>query len=159
VGHPSVNWPVGVGGKGNERRGRFSSSRRRALSAYVELIYAPPEQDLVRRRCRTPAGEWVRASTETVSNAAGGGFEVDAEGLPRLDHQTPRVTTSTRSRRSPGCSCRTIPATKQRAKMLGDFIKWALTDGQQDCARRSATRRCRRKSWPSELQRLNELKF
>jgi len=82
----SVNWPAGVGAKGNERGGtgqadaRLDRIRRADLRVAEKIAYGAV-QNL--------AGEWVRASTETVSTLPRC-REEHAEGFPRLDHECAR---------------------------------------------------------------------
>ena len=64
----SVNWPVGVGGKGNEGVAGLVKQTPGAIG-YVELIYAM-QNKIPYGSVQNQAGEFVRASTETVSNAA-----------------------------------------------------------------------------------------
>src|SRR5438477_3799649 len=64
----SVNWPVGVGGKGNEGVAGLVKQTPGAIG-YVELIYAL-QNKIAYGSVQNAAGEFVRASTETVSNAA-----------------------------------------------------------------------------------------
>src|SRR5947209_10355712 len=66
----SVNWPVGVGGKGNEGVAGLVKQTPGAIG-YVELIYAL-QNNIAYGSVQNLAGEFVRASTETVSNAAAG---------------------------------------------------------------------------------------
>src|SRR5205807_8851346 len=64
------NWPagVGVGAKGNEGVAGFVKQTPGSIG-YVELIYAL-QNKIAYGEVKNLAGEWVRASTETVSNAA-----------------------------------------------------------------------------------------
>jgi phosphate transport system substrate-binding protein len=64
----SVNWPVGLGGKGNE--GVSGQIRQTAFSiGYVELIYAL-QNKLSYGRVRNLAGKFVKADLATVTAAA-----------------------------------------------------------------------------------------
>ena len=64
----SVNWPAGVGAKGNEGVAGLVKQTPGSIG-YVELIYAL-QNKISYGAVQNVAGEWVRASTETVSNAA-----------------------------------------------------------------------------------------
>src|SRR5262249_45595146 len=64
----SVNWPAGVGAKGNEGVAGLVKQTPGAIG-YVELIYALGNK-ISYGAVQNSAGEFVRASTETVSNAA-----------------------------------------------------------------------------------------
>ncbi|HEU4413594.1 MAG TPA: phosphate ABC transporter substrate-binding protein PstS, partial [Candidatus Angelobacter sp.] len=65
----SVNWPVGLGGKGNE--GVSGTVRQTEGSiGYVELIYAI-SNNMPYGSVKNPAGTFVKASLESVTAAAG----------------------------------------------------------------------------------------
>ncbi len=65
----SVNWPVGLGGKGNE--GVSGTVRQTEGSiGYVELIYAI-SNNMPYGSVKNPAGAFVKASLESVTAAAG----------------------------------------------------------------------------------------
>jgi phosphate transport system substrate-binding protein len=65
---PSVNWPVGLGGKGNEGVAGLIQQTPNAIG-YVELIYAL-QNKLSYADVRNKAGEFVRPSVESVTAAA-----------------------------------------------------------------------------------------
>jgi phosphate transport system substrate-binding protein len=64
----SVNWPVGLGGKGNEG---VSGTVKQTVGSigYVELIYAI-QNNMSYGSVQNPAGEFVKASLESVTAAA-----------------------------------------------------------------------------------------
>jgi phosphate transport system substrate-binding protein len=64
----SVNWPVGLGGKGNEGVTQQVKQTEGAIG-YVELIYAI-SNNLPYADVKSAAGTWVTPSLETVSDAA-----------------------------------------------------------------------------------------
>ncbi|MER3419353.1 MAG: phosphate ABC transporter substrate-binding protein PstS [Chloroflexota bacterium] len=66
----SVNWPVGIGGKGNEGVTAVVKQTPGAIG-YVELIYAE-QNKLPYGAVRNRAGQFVKASLDTVSAAAAG---------------------------------------------------------------------------------------
>ena len=66
----SVQWPVGLGGKGNEGVTQQVKQSEGAIG-YVELIYAL-SNGLPAAELRNPAGEFVAASLKSVSAAAAG---------------------------------------------------------------------------------------
>ena len=126
----SVNWPVGLGGKGNEGVAGLVQQTAGALG-YVELIYAigqktdpvRPGQELVGRvRERqisraSPRRRQARRRTCRTTSACRSPMR--------------RARRRTRSRASPGCS---IPAKIDDAakrKAITDFLKWMLADGQK----------------------------
>ena len=96
----SVNWPVGVGAKGNEGVAGLVKQTPGSIG-YVELIYAV-QNKISYGSVQNAAGEFVRATTETVTNAAASA----AQNMPkdfRARSPTRRATTSIRSPHSPGC--------------------------------------------------------
>ncbi len=66
----SVNWPTGIGGKGNEGVTGVVKQTPGAIG-YVELIYAEQNR-LPYGAVRNKAGQFVRASLDSVSAAAAG---------------------------------------------------------------------------------------
>jgi len=64
----SPSWPVGVGGKGNEGVAGLVRQLPGALG-YVELIYAL-QNKISYGEVKNPAGTWVKASIEGVTEAA-----------------------------------------------------------------------------------------
>jgi phosphate transport system substrate-binding protein len=124
----SVNWPAGVGGKGNEGVAGLVKQTPGAIG-YVELIYAL-QNKIAYGLVQNQAGEFVAASTQTVSNAAA----VAAKSMP------PDFRVSITN--APGKDVYPIssftwllvqesPRDVQRSRILVDFIRWALTDGQK----------------------------
>jgi phosphate transport system substrate-binding protein len=124
----SVNWPAGVGGKGNEGVAGLVRQQPGAIG-YVELIYAV-QNKISYGAVQNLAGEYVRASTETVSNAAAAAtknmpkdFRVSITNAPGKNVYPISSFTWLLVQES--------PKDVQRSKMLVDFIKWALADGQK----------------------------
>ena len=124
----SVNWPVGVGGKGNEGVAGLVKQTPGAIG-YVELIYAI-QNKIDYGSVQNMAGEFVRASVESVTAAA----SAAAKAMP------PDFRVSITNAPGPGVypiSSFTwllfyeSPKDKQRAKIMRDFTRWALTDGQK----------------------------
>jgi phosphate transport system substrate-binding protein len=64
----SVNWPVGIGGKGNEGVSGLVKQMPGSIG-YVELIYAL-QNDLPIGLIKNKKGKFIKPSIETVSNAA-----------------------------------------------------------------------------------------
>jgi len=127
----AVNWPVGVGGKGNEGVAGLVKQTPGAIG-YVELIYAI-QNKIDYGSVQNMAGEFVRASAESVTLAAAAA----ATAMP-ADF---RVSITN----APGAGVYPIssftwllfyesPKDKQRAKIMKDFTRWALTDGQKFAA-------------------------
>jgi phosphate transport system substrate-binding protein len=125
----SVNWPVGVGGKGNEGVAGLVKQTPGAIG-YVELIYAL-QNKIPYGSVQNLAGEFVRASTETVSNAAAQAakqmpkdFRVSITNAPGKDVYPISSFTWLLLQQS--------PSDKTRGAIMKDFMKWALTEGQKD---------------------------
>ena len=64
----SVKWPVGLGGKGNEGVAGMIRQMEGSIG-YVELIYAL-QNKITYGSMKNPAGEFVKASLESVTTAA-----------------------------------------------------------------------------------------
>ena len=127
----SVNWPTGVGGKGNEGVSGLVRQTPGSLG-YVELIYAL-QAKISYGAVQNMAGEFVKASTQAVTAAA-----AEAAGKMPPDF---RVSITN----APGKGVYPISSftwlllyenhkDKAQAKAMVDFMKWALTEGQKYCA-------------------------
>ena len=84
----SVNWPVGVGGKGNEGVAGLVQQTPGSIG-YVELIYAL-QNKISYGSVQNAAGEFVKASRSRRDQGSGGGGGQDAGGLPSVDHECAR---------------------------------------------------------------------
>ncbi len=127
----SVNWPVGLGGPGNEGVAGLVKNTPGALG-YVELIYAL-QNHIAYGVVQNMAGEFVSASLESVTAAAGA-----AAGKMPADF---RVSIANAEGKGvyPISSFTWMllyesPGNKAQSKTMVDFMKWALTDGQKYCA-------------------------
>jgi phosphate transport system substrate-binding protein len=124
----SVKWPAGVGGKGNEGVAGLVSQTPGAIG-YVELIYAL-QNKISYGSVQNAAGEFIVASVPSATAAAASAAA-----------QTPadfRVSITN----APGKGVYPISSftwlllyenarDKNQAKVMVDFVKWALTDGQK----------------------------
>jgi phosphate transport system substrate-binding protein len=126
----SVNWPAGVGGKGNEGVAGLVKQTPGSIG-YVELIYAL-QNKIPYGSVQNQAGEFLRASTETVSNAASAAaknmpkdFRVSITNAPGKDVYPISSFTWLLVQAS--------PKDKVRGRIIADFLRWALTDGQRYC--------------------------
>jgi phosphate transport system substrate-binding protein len=124
----SVNWPVGLGGKGNEGVAGLVKQTPGSIG-YVELIYAI-QNKISYGAVQNLAGEFVRSSIESVTAAA----SAAAKAMP------PDFRVSITNAPGPGVypiSSFTWlllyenPKDKKRGKIMVDFVKWALGDGQK----------------------------
>src|SRR5262249_57864777 len=84
----SVNWPTGVGGKGNEGVSGLVRQTPGSLG-YVELIYAL-QNKISYGNVENSAGEFVKASVASVTAAAAGGAPENAAAVSAPLPHTPR---------------------------------------------------------------------
>ena len=126
----SVNWPVGLGGKGNEGVTGLVKQTPNAIG-YVELIYAL-QNKIPYGTVKNAAGSFVKADVASVSAAAGGAVK-DMPADFRVS-----ITNAPGQGAYPISSFTwlLIPAkiqdTAKRDAIKG-FLKWMLTDGQGYC--------------------------
>jgi phosphate transport system substrate-binding protein len=124
----SVNWPIGVGGKGNEGVAGLVSQTPGSLG-YVELVYAL-QNKINYGSVQNQAGEFVTPSTDSVTAAAAGA----AATMPK-DFRV-SITNAPGPGAYPISSFTWIllyedAKEKNLAKVMVDFMKWALSDGQK----------------------------
>ena len=125
----SVNWPAGVGAKGNEGVSGLVKQTPGAIG-YVELIYAL-HNNIAFGSVQNKAGEFITASLQSVTAAA--------VGVQMPDDFRVSITNPDGKDAYPIASFTWLllyqnPTDKQRAKVMVDFVKWALGDGQKDAA-------------------------
>jgi phosphate transport system substrate-binding protein len=121
----SVNWPVGLGGKGNEGVSGQVKQTPNSMG-YVELIYAV-QNKMAYGNVKTPSGAFVQASLASVTAAAGSkempdDFRVSITNAPGKDAYPISSFTWL-----------LIPqkiADAGKRKALTSFLAWMLTDGQ-----------------------------
>jgi phosphate transport system substrate-binding protein len=124
----SLKWPVGVGGKGNEGVSGLVQQTPGALG-YVELVYAL-QNKIAFGAVQNSAGDFVKASVEAVTAAAAGA----AQNMP-ADFRV-SITNAPGQDAYPIASFTWLllyenPPDKAQAKIMVDFIRWALADGQK----------------------------
>jgi phosphate transport system substrate-binding protein len=127
----SVNWPVGVGGKGNEGVAGLVQQTPGSIG-YVELIYAI-QNKIAYGSVQNMAGEFVRSSLDSVTAAAAGA----AKAMPN-DFRV-SITNAPGKGVYPISSFTWLlfyenPKDKKLAKIMVDFMHWALADGQKYCS-------------------------
>ena len=127
----AVNWPAGVGGKGNDGVAGLVKQTPGAIG-YVELIYAL-QNKIAYGAVQNASGEFLRASVETVTNAAAvasqhmpADFRVSITNAP--GHDVYPISSFT------WLLLQQSPKDKQRSAIMKDFVRWALTDGQKYAA-------------------------
>jgi len=124
----AVNWPAGVGGKGNEGVAGLVSQTPGSIG-YVELIYAL-QNKIAFGSVQNANGEFVKATTESVTAAAAAA----AAQMP-ADFRV-SITNAAGAGAYPVSSFTWMllykePKDLAQSKAMVDFMKWALTDGQQ----------------------------
>ncbi len=124
----SLKWPTGVGGKGNEGVAGLVRQSPNAIG-YVELIYALQNR-IDYGSVQNAAGKFVAASLDTVTAAAAAA----AAKMP-ADFRV-SITNAPGENAYPVSSFTWLllyenPKNKAQAKVMVDFVKWALTDGQK----------------------------
>jgi phosphate transport system substrate-binding protein len=127
----SVNWPVGLGGKGNEGVAGLIQQTPDSIG-YIELIYAV-QNKIAYGRVKNATGAFVKADLAGVSAAAAAA----ATSMP--DDFRVSITNPSGNKAAYPISSFTwllIPSKFTDAKKrdaVKDFLKWMMTDGQQYC--------------------------
>jgi phosphate transport system substrate-binding protein len=124
----SVNWPVGLGGKGNEGVSALVQQTPGAIG-YVELIYAI-QNHMPYGKVKNSSGAFIKADLASVSAAAAAA----AKFIP--DDFRVSITNPEGKAAYPISSFTwlLIPSKftdTAKRDVVKDFLKWALTDGQQ----------------------------
>jgi phosphate transport system substrate-binding protein len=123
----SVQWPVGLGGKGNEGVAGVVKQTPYAMG-YVELIYAL-QNNMAYGVVQNSSGNFVKASLETAKDAAAGAASEMQQDV-RVS-----ITDPPGKEAYPICSFTylLIPdhiADAAKRDAIKDFLHWMLTDGQ-----------------------------
>jgi phosphate transport system substrate-binding protein len=124
-----VQWPTGLGAKGNEG---VAGQVRQSPGAigYVELAYATQNR-MATARIRNANGELVAPTTTSVTAAAAGATAT----LPATTDYRVSIVNAPGAGAYPISSFTWIIVYEKQAdaakkKVLLDFLRWALTDGQ-----------------------------
>jgi phosphate transport system substrate-binding protein len=125
----SVNWPVGLGGKGNEGVAGLVKQTPNALG-YVELIYAI-QNKMPYGKVKNSSGELIKADLASVTAAAAGA----AKDMP--DDFRVSITNAPGKTAYPVSSFTwlLIPSKFSdgaKRDAIKDFLKWMLSDGQNE---------------------------
>ena len=124
-----VQWPVGLGAKGNEGvAGQVKQSP--GAIGYIELAYAS-QNKLPTAHVKNVQGEFVAPSIASVTAAAAGA----SSALPATTDYRISIVNAPGAGVYPIASFTWIilyqkQADAAKGKLLVDFLKWALTDGQ-----------------------------
>jgi phosphate transport system substrate-binding protein len=126
----SVNWPVGLGGKGNEGVAGLIEQTPDSVG-YIELIYAI-QNKIAYGRVKNSSGAFVKADLASVSAAAAAASKF----IP--DDFRVSITNPEGKAAYPIASFTwlLIPSKFSDAgkrDAVKDFLKWMMTDGQQYC--------------------------
>ncbi|HXT31346.1 MAG TPA: phosphate ABC transporter substrate-binding protein PstS [Vicinamibacterales bacterium] len=126
----SVNWPTGVAAAKNDGVAAIVAQTPGAIG-YVELIYAL-QTKAAYGTVQNYNGKFVKASVESVTAAAAEA----AKSMP-ADYRV-SITNAPGDGAYPVSSFTWLllyqdPKDKAQAKVMNDFVKWALTDGQKFC--------------------------
>jgi phosphate transport system substrate-binding protein len=122
----SVNWPVGLGGKGNEGVAGQIKQTPGALG-YVELIYAI-QNKMPYAEVKNAAGNFVKATLETITAA------LATAQIP--DDFRFSITNAPGKDAYPICGATWILVYEQqkdaaKGKKVVEFLKWAEQDGEK----------------------------
>jgi phosphate transport system substrate-binding protein len=123
----SVNWPVGLGGKGNEGVSGIVKQSEGAIG-YVELAYAV-KNNLPYATLQNKAGKFVEATFDAVSAAAAGAVKSMPADLRVM------LTNADGDASYPICGFTWLLVYKDmkdkaKARVIQKFVDWAMTDGQ-----------------------------
>jgi phosphate transport system substrate-binding protein len=121
----SVNWPVGIGGKGNEGVAGLVKQTPGAIG-YVELIYAV-QNKMPYSDVKNAGGEFVKATLPSITAA------MATAQIP--DDFRFSITNAPGKEAYPICGATWLLVYEQqkdaaKGKKMVDFLKWALTKGE-----------------------------
>jgi len=124
---PSVNWPVGLGGKGNEGVTGLVKQTPNSIG-YIELIYAV-QNNIAHGKVQNAAGKFIKADLAGVTAAAAGA----AKDMP-ADFRV-SITNAPGATAYPICSFTWLLIPEQiqdaaKRDAIKAFLDWMLKDGQ-----------------------------
>jgi phosphate transport system substrate-binding protein len=122
----SVNWPTGIGGKGNEGVSGQVKQTPGAIG-YVELIYAT-QNKMPYAEVKNSAGEFVKPTIDSVTAA------ISTANIP--DDFRFSMTNAPGKEAYPICGATWLLVYEQqkdptKGKKLVEFLKWAAKDGEK----------------------------
>jgi len=125
----SPNWPVGLGGRGNDGVSATVTQTPGAIG-YIELAYAMINKTPF-GQLKNSAGNWITPSLESVTAAASGAMK---DMGPNTDFRV-SITNSPGAQAYPISSFTWLLVHKSysdeaKARALVQFVWWAETDGQ-----------------------------
>jgi len=122
----SVNWPVGLGGKGNEGVAGQVQQTPNSIG-YVELVYAV-QNKMKTGKVKNMAGTWVQAGLDSVTAAAASSKEMPDDFRVSITNAPGKDAYPISS-----FTWLLIPekiADPTKKKAIKDFLAWMLADGQ-----------------------------
>jgi phosphate transport system substrate-binding protein len=124
----AVNWPVGLGGKGNEGVAGLVKQTPNAIG-YVELIYAT-QNNMTYGRLQNIAGKFVNCTLASVTEAAASvankmpaDFRVSITNAPGADAYPASTFT--------WLLIYKVQTNKDKGQAIVGFLKWMLAEGQK----------------------------
>jgi phosphate transport system substrate-binding protein len=127
----SVNWPVGLGGKGNEGVAGIVKNTPYSIG-YVEISYAI-QNNLDYAIVKNKDGYYVKPTIESITAA----IEDKAKNMPD-DYRVSIVNAGGKNSYPISGFTWILVYQKQKDPVRGEklvkFLKWAVTDGQKYCA-------------------------
>ena len=127
----SVNWPVGIGGKGNEGVAAYVKQIKGSIG-YVELAYAS-QTGMAHVAMQNAEGQWVQPSAESFQAAAASADWANAQDFSLV------ITNAPGAGSWPVAATNFIlmykqPKDAKRSQDALDFFKWSLENGQAQAA-------------------------
>ena len=127
----TVNWPVGVGGKGNEGIAAYVKQIKGSIG-YVEYAYALTNK-MSHVQLKNAAGNFVQPDAKSFQAAAATADWKSAKDFNLLMTNAPGadawpITATT------WIVMYKEPKNEERSKVTFDFFKWSLEHGQKDAA-------------------------
>jgi len=123
----SLQWPAGVGGKGNEGVAAYVQQIKGGIG-YVELAYAL-QNGMPYAALQNAAGQWVQPSAESFAAAAASADWANAEDFNLV------ITNAPGEQAWPITATNFMlmhkqPKDAERSRATLDFFKWAFENGQ-----------------------------
>jgi phosphate transport system substrate-binding protein len=123
----SINWPVGLGGKGNEGVTGLVKQTPNSIG-YIELIYAV-QNDIPYGKVQNAAGKFVKADLAGVTAAAASMKDMPEDFRVSITNAPGATSYPISSFTWLLIPAQISDATKRDA--IRDFLKWMLVDGQK----------------------------
>jgi phosphate transport system substrate-binding protein len=123
----SIEWPVGIGGQGNEGVANVVKGTVYSIG-YVELTYAM-QKHMPCGRVRNSAGSFVKASLDSVSSAAAAAVQIMPADF-RVSITNPQAKDAYPISSFTWLLIKMHMPDKNKGAALKAFLIWGLTDGQ-----------------------------